>query len=171
MSNLFLKVDKDLFKIGLSPIEILIVAQVLDFQLKKMDCYISNESFAKDFSMSEKTVGRAIKSLEDKGILSRQSTNTRNGKLRYMTINTDKITEISKGQNDPCESNESNDKEISKGQFVPSAKVNLSNSKGQDDPIKEKEKEKKENQENGFISPAEEKARLKAQFEREFFNK
>ena len=37
MSNLFLKVDKDLFKLGLNPTQILIVSQVMEFQRNNQD--------------------------------------------------------------------------------------------------------------------------------------
>lgn len=43
MANVFLKVDKDLFKLGLNPTQILILAQVIEFNTNTGDCFISNE--------------------------------------------------------------------------------------------------------------------------------
>lgn len=84
MTNIFLKVNKDLFSIGLNPTEILIAAQILEYQTKELDCFISDESFAKDFGVSQSTISRAIKSLESQGILVRKTKNTQKGKLRYL---------------------------------------------------------------------------------------
>lgn len=140
MSNLFLKVNKDLFGIGLNPIEILIVSQVLEFQTKKLECYITDESFAKDFNVSRSTIARAVKALEDKGVLNRQTTNIKGGKLRYLTINIDKIEElINKCQNDTCKNE---NEEINKCQFDYCTSVNLTIDKQQNDTIKDKRKDK-----------------------------
>jgi hypothetical protein len=43
MSNLFLKVNKDLFKLGLDAVEILILAQIMEFDNNNMVCYMTNE--------------------------------------------------------------------------------------------------------------------------------
>lgn len=42
MTNYFLKVNKDLFSLGLTPIEILILAQIMEFNNNTGDCFISN---------------------------------------------------------------------------------------------------------------------------------
>ena len=166
MTNLFLKVNKDLFGIGLNPIEILIVAQVLEFQTKKLECYITDDSFAKDFNVSRSTVARAVKALEDKGILNRQTTNIKGGKLRYLTINIDKIEElINKCQNDTCK-NES--EEINKCQFDYCTSVNLTIDKQQNDTIKDKRKDKNEKEIRLFVNPKEEERRKQEEFKKIF---
>lgn len=53
MSNgLFLKVEKNLFGIGLNPIEILIVSQVMEYQTKNRECFISDDTLANNFGVS-----------------------------------------------------------------------------------------------------------------------
>jgi DNA-binding MarR family transcriptional regulator len=70
MSNLFLKVNKDLFKLGLNPTELLILAQIMEFDTNNKTCYMTNEQFAKELNVSEKTVQRALNdTLEDKGYI------------------------------------------------------------------------------------------------------
>ena len=96
MSNYFMKVDKDLFKLGLSPIEILIVAQVMEFNTNTGDCFISDKTLAENFSVSESTITRTLKGLETKGLISRNTKNAKGGKERHITVNTEVITKIIK---------------------------------------------------------------------------
>lgn len=101
MTELFLKVNKDLYKLKLNANEQLILSYILEFQDKKMPCFISNESFAEYLNTSEKTVSRALKSLEDKGYICRDTKNVKGGKTRNLTVNLGRINiELHKGQND-----------------------------------------------------------------------
>ena len=136
MANVFLKVDKDLFKYGLNPTEILILAQVIEFNTNTGSCFISDKALAEAFGVSEKTISRTIKGLEDKGFIVRDTKNAKGGKVRYMKANlpkvstTDKLTVDNKanGQNDCCTTDK------------------LSVDNGQNDLIKDKGKDKeKEN--------------------------
>lgn len=86
MTNLFLKVNKDLFTMGLTPIEILIVAQIMEFNINTGDCYVSDEQFAEMFGVSKSTVSRSIKALEGKGLIQRTTKNTHKGKERHLTF-------------------------------------------------------------------------------------
>lgn len=138
MTNLFLKVNKDLFGIGLSPIEILIVAQVLEYQTKNMDCFISDESFANDFGVSQSTISRAISGLKKKNILAADVKNTQKGKLRYLTVLTAEIEERAKRQNDSCENEDSS---LPNSQIDSCGNVNLPISNKQNDSIKDKLKD------------------------------
>lgn len=90
MAN-FLKVDKDLFKLNLNPIEILILAQINEFQTNTGDCFISNETLAKNFGVSEKTISRSLKNLEDRNFIIRNTKNIRGGKERHIEINQHQI--------------------------------------------------------------------------------
>lgn len=134
MTDKFLKVNKDLFGIGLAPIEILIISQVLEYQTKNMDCFESNEKFATDFGMSQSTVSRAITSLKNKGYLKSVEERTRAGTTRYLSINIDKIDEkvkeVSTKQN-------ADSIEDSTCHFAQSALSNLTNSTKQNDLVKD----------------------------------
>ncbi len=97
MANYFLKVDKDLFKLGLNPTEILILAQVMEFNTNTGDCFISDKVLAENFGVSDKTISRTIKSLEEKGFIVRDTKNVKGGKERHIRVNlkaltTDKMT-------------------------------------------------------------------------------
>ena len=94
MSNVFLKVDKDLFKLGLNPLEILIVSQIAEFQTNTGDCFISDRTLAENFCVSESTITRALKALESKGIISRETKSTRGGKERHITINYNQLATL-----------------------------------------------------------------------------
>lgn len=93
MTNFFLKVNKDLFQLGLNPTEILLLAQVMEFQANTGDCFISDAVLAQNFGVSESTVTRTLKGLEQKGYITRATKNTRTGKERHITVNTNKIEE------------------------------------------------------------------------------
>lgn len=92
MSNVFLKVDKDLFKLGLNPTEVLIYAQIIEFNTNTQDCFMSDKAFAEMLGVSEKTISRALANLETKGLIKRETKNVRNGKERHI--------HITNGQND-----------------------------------------------------------------------
>lgn len=109
MSNYFLKVDKDLFNSGLNPLEILLVSQIAEFQNNTGDCFISDKVLAENFGVSESTVKRAIKNLEDLGYITRDTRAVKGGRERHMQLNTEKLTSVkmsfdnaNKAQNEPC---------------------------------------------------------------------
>lgn len=89
LNNNFLAVDKNLFKLGLNANEILILAQILEFQRNTGDCFISNEVLASQFGMSVSTVKRTIDKLEENGYIKRTTKNKQKGKERHLTVNED----------------------------------------------------------------------------------
>lgn len=91
MTNLFLKVNKDFFKLELNPTEILILAQVMEFNTNTGFCYVTDKTFAEMFGVSESTISRAIKSLESKGFITRETKNVKGGKERIITVNIQNI--------------------------------------------------------------------------------
>ena len=93
MANYFLKVDKGLFNIGLNPTEILLLAQIAEFQTNTGDCFISDKVLAANFGVSESTITRALKNLEGKGFITRNTKVTNTGKERHIIINMSKIEE------------------------------------------------------------------------------
>ena len=92
MTKYFLKVDKSLFNCGLNPLEILLVSQIAEFENNTGDCFISDKTLAENFGVSEKTVSRALKALEDKGFIVRNTKNCRGGRERHIALATDKMT-------------------------------------------------------------------------------
>lgn len=83
----FLKINKALFKQGLNPTQILIVAQVMEFERTTGDCFISNDKLAEDFGVSVSTIKRDIAKLEEMDILVRNTKSVQKGKERHMSIN------------------------------------------------------------------------------------
>ena len=139
MTDKFLKLNKDLYKLKLDADQQYILAYVMEFDRNKQQCYMSDESFAMCLNTSTKTVSRKIKMLTDKGYITKETTNTQNGKLRYLKPILNKIDkdikdyESSQGTKCHLEINE----EIRKGQNVYCGKDNLSIRKGQNDLIKD----------------------------------
>ena len=156
MTDKFLKLNKDLYKLKLDADQQYILAYVMEFDRNKQQCYMSDESFAMCLNTSTKTVSRKIKILTDKGYITKETTNTQNGKLRYLKPVLNKIEndikdyESSQGTKCPLEINE----EIRKGQNVLCGKDNLSIRKGQNDLIKDNLKDnRKDNISEPFGKP------------------
>lgn len=84
MSNVFLKVDKDLFGKGLNPIELLVYSQIVEFNTNTGDCFVSDKQFAEWFGVSESTVARALKSLEANSYIRRETKNVKGGRERHI---------------------------------------------------------------------------------------
>lgn len=143
----FLQINKDLYKLKLDADQQYILAYVMEFNRNNRQCYMSDESFSIYLNTSTKTVSRKIKSLVDKGYITKETTNTQNGKLRYLKPVLNKIEkdikdyESSQGTKCPLEINE----EIRKGQNVCCGKDNLSIRKGQNDLIKDNLKDNRKN--------------------------
>lgn len=92
MPNVFLKVSKDLFKKGLNPTEILILAQIIEFETNTGDCFISDKQLAEQFGVSESTISRELKKLENDGYIVRETKNTKNGKERHIHLASGNLT-------------------------------------------------------------------------------
>ena len=69
MTNNFLKVNKDFFKLELNPTEILILSQIEEYNRTTKDCFMSDEVFAAQFGVSKSTISREMKILESKGFI------------------------------------------------------------------------------------------------------
>lgn len=134
MTNLFLKINKDIFKLGLNPTEILILAQAMEFQTNTGDCYISNDTLAEQFGVSSKTISRALGTLEEKGFITRNTKNIKGGKERHMTVNISNIEAALTKDNLSVVNEES---KVSQGTKCPLTRDNLSFDKGQNDSIKD----------------------------------
>ncbi len=91
MTNVFLKVNKGLFSMGLNPTEILILAQIIEFQTNTGDCFISDNQLASMFGVSESTIKREVKKLEDLGFITRETKNIKGGRERHIKVNIEKL--------------------------------------------------------------------------------
>ena len=152
----FLQINKDLYKLKLDADQQYILAYVMEFHRNNRQCYVSDESFSIYLNTSTKTVSRKIKSLVDKGYITKETSNTQNGKIRYLKPVLNKIENDIKAYNNsqgtkcPLEINE----EIRKGQNVCCGKDNFSTRKGQNDLIKDNLKDnRKDNISEPFGKP------------------
>lgn len=134
MTNTFLKVNKDFFKLELNPTEILLLAQIMEFNTNTGDCFMTDKAFAELFNVSEKTISRGLKTLEDKGFITRATKNIKGGKERHILINIKNIN--SKLTTDNLTVDE--DLQASKS---PLTTDNLTVDNGQNDLIKDKLKD------------------------------
>ena len=71
MENKFLAVNKDYFGLGLKSLDLLIIAQVDEFQRNKCPCYVTNDQFSAMFGESVATIMRSLVKLERLHILTR----------------------------------------------------------------------------------------------------
>ena len=91
MANIFLKVNKGLFSMGLNPTEILILAQIIEFETNTGICFISDKQLAEQFGVSESTIKREMKKLEDSGFIVRETRNIKGGRERLLKVNKDQF--------------------------------------------------------------------------------
>lgn len=133
----FLRVDKDLFKLGLSPIEILLLAQVMEFQRTTGDFFMSDKVLAEMLCVSEKTVSRAWTALEARGFIVRKTVNVRGGRERHISAVLNAIHEALTTDNLTVD-----DSTTDKKSFVQQTNCPLYN--GQNDLIKYKDEKEKE---------------------------
>jgi predicted transcriptional regulator len=63
----------------------------MEFQNNTGDCFISDSTLAANFGVSESTITRALKALEAKGLITRETKNTRSGKERHISVNLNKV--------------------------------------------------------------------------------
>jgi len=71
MKDTFLKNDKNNFSKGLKPLELLILAQVEEFDRNEKECYMTNKQFADLFSVTQPTVDKALERLEELKLIKR----------------------------------------------------------------------------------------------------
>lgn len=141
MANLFLKVDKRFFFLGIDSLGILILSQIDEYTSKDMTCFISNEQLAKQFGSSLSTVKRTIANLEKMGYLNGDTKNTNQEKERFLTLNQETIEDIyAKAQSELCKSARLTEN-LAQGSTCPLPK-------GQNGPIKDKSEEQAPREEN-----------------------
>lgn len=130
MTNYFLSVNKDLFKLGLNPTEILVLAQVMEYNRTTGNCFISDKVLAEMFGVSDKTISRTMKALEERGFIARATKSVKGGKERHITVNINNIEQALSKDKMTVDSDIQQTK-------CPLSKDNLSVDKGQNDLIKD----------------------------------
>lgn len=74
MENKFLAVNKRLLSnTELTLLEKLIISQIQEFTKNSKECYMTDRQFAEAFGVSTKQITRAMKSLDDKGVITRDT--------------------------------------------------------------------------------------------------
>ena len=93
------------------------MAQIMEFNRTTQDFFMSDANMAKMFGVSDKTISRALKVLEDKGLIERDTKNKKGGKERHIKVcmidaSKDKMSVVQgtncllyKGQNDLIKDN------------------------------------------------------------------
>ena len=126
----FLQVDKDLLGKGLKSIDVLILAQVKEFERNKCECFLTNEQFAEMFGESVSTIKRSLDKLEKEKLIKRDTKyidgNGRANRQRVIKSGKSKKNPPKKMVGSKSDNGRFKDEEWS----------------GQDEPIKDKEKEK-----------------------------
>lgn len=138
MFETFLRIDGNMFKLGLNSEELIILAKVMEFHYNTGKVFVSNETFTKLCGCGESTVKRRIKHLEEMGLISRDTKANQKGKERNIIFHEDKYLELTAA----------NDEKVNNS----SAKVkmnfpqgsNWSLRKDQNEPIKENIEKKRE---------------------------
>lgn len=131
MENNFLAINKEYFKSGLKSIDLLIIAQVEEFQRNKCECFITNKQFSEMFGESESTIKRSLDKLEEMGIIKRKTITNGNGsnKSRVRTLSICKARfKMNLGSKE-------------QGSNIEEARFKNEISKVHNEPIKEKEKD------------------------------
>ena len=130
--NSFLSINKNYLNTGLKSIDILILAQIEEYQRNGCECYVTNQQFADMFGESISTIKRSIDKLEEKGMLERKThSRTDNGqKSKERTL---KVTKV---HYDPNFNNK-------QGSNIKKARFKNEESKVHNEPIKEKKKDNK----------------------------
>lgn len=140
LNNTFLAVDKGLFKIGLNPTQILLMAQVLEYQRNTGNFFMSDETLGNQFGVSYKTISREIKDLCEKGYLVKETKNTQTGKKRNIVANLTAIQEAIKKAASGEESGEAGVEVSPTDKMSFPQRTNCPLRNGQNDFIKDKSK-------------------------------
>ena len=93
MTDKFLKLNKDLWKLKLNANKQQILSYIMEFDKNTGDCFISDETFSMYLNTSKSTVSREIKAFEKMGYLIRNTKNVKGGKERHLKVNQKKIEE------------------------------------------------------------------------------
>lgn len=91
MTNNFLAIDKNWFKHKLKPLDLLLLAQVAEFERNTGEFFMSNITLAEQFGVSPNTIQNRIDFLTKEQYLIRDTKTTNSGKERYLKVNYNKF--------------------------------------------------------------------------------
>lgn len=143
LNNTFLAVDKSLFKLELNPTQILLMAQIMEYQRNTGNFFMSDEALGEQFGVSSKTISREIKALSEKGYLVKETKNTQTGKKRNIVANLTKIQKAIEEADSGVESGEAGVETFAKDKMSIPERTNCPLRNGQNDFIKDNIKRKK----------------------------
>ena len=136
----FLAINNDFFKLGLNPTQLLLLAKIDELVRNCGDCYMSDKAFADTVGVSESTIKREMKKLDEEfSYITRETKNIKGGKERHIKINYNQIKQKLTSINLTLVNE---DNEVLQGSNCPLTSINLTLDKGQNDTIKENLKEK-----------------------------
>ena len=139
MEDNFLAINKKYFNMGFKSVELLIIAQIEEFERNDYKCYITNEQLSDMFGESISTIKRALNNLEEQGIIKRKTNTVNNNGQKSRQ----RILSISKGQNEPNLKQKDTKKFNKQGSNVEQVRFKNEKRKVHNEPIKENKKEKK----------------------------
>lgn len=139
----FLALNKKYLRLGLKSIDLMIIAQIEEFQRNGCACYITNEQLSEQFGESESTIKRSIDKLEKMNIVKRNTSfvkgQGRSNKQRTLSINPFNQWKV---QNEPTKSTECKvQKSEMEGSNVDDGRFKNDEWKVHNEPIKENLKE------------------------------
>ena len=90
MADIFLAINKKHLNLGLKSVDVLIIAQIEEFERNNRQCYLTNKYFADIFGESESTIKRSIDKLEGFNIIKRSTAfikgNGKSNKQRVLSL-------------------------------------------------------------------------------------
>lgn len=131
--ELFLKVSKNRYfdNKDLSPIDMLILSQIEEFERNEKSCFMASKTFASNFNVSEETINRSIKKLVGMQYINSTSHNEhKDGKIqtiRELSIIKNKTSnqnDNSQDENASCQNDSQKDNYILKDNLKENIKDN-----------------------------------------------
>jgi DeoR/GlpR family transcriptional regulator of sugar metabolism len=105
----------------------------MEFNTNTGDCFISNQTLATQFGVSEKTISRSVANLEGRGFIKRNTKNVQKGKERHMIADLAKIEAATKDKMTLA----SNSSESTKDKMTIAEETKCPLRNGQNDSIKD----------------------------------
>lgn len=94
MYDTFLRIDGNMFKLGLSAEEVIILAKVMEFHYNTGKVFVSNEMFAELCGCSIRTIDRKLAHLEEIGLIIKEIKAKQKGKERKIFFQEQKYLEL-----------------------------------------------------------------------------
>lgn len=139
MFETFLRIDGNMFKLGLNSEELIILAKIMEFHYNTGKVFVSNDMFAELCGCSTKTIDRRLSHLEEMGLIVRETKAKQKGKERKILFQEEKYLELT-----GAAKGEKVDNSSAKDKMSIAEETNCPLRKGQNDLIKDNIEKKKE---------------------------